>query len=279
MTETGTDVEGHARRIGAWQVRAIILIVSIAFLLVAVDLTPGPERAMLYTGIIRDIGVVILSLIAVDLVWQLVGGDPIHNALRALRGKLEDSVAEAFRFPAFADHARRLGMDGVAGRQDSLPLRIAQRIDSSSSCVDISGWALDLIREDHGVHEALLRAVKRGVQVRLLLAHPNADWLKATNFPGKVGGVQAIARELLPELRQLSADGGTVRWVKDVVIMFSIIRFDDWMQVMPYFLSETSRNSPRFHLNGPDTSLFKSWMKEFEYAFDRGLTEPVTYAY
>lgn len=258
----------HARRIGPWQVRIIIFVVAIAFLLLALDWVEIEERPLFYRDVIKDVGVVILGLVVVDFVWQLVGGDPVQNAMRTIADTIDARFEATLRLPGLMGRVQRLGLEDLVERQDSLHINIPARIDAASHAVDFSGWTLNMMRENAAVREALARAARRGVRVRILLPEvAGATWLKQTNQAELIEGMEAGCRQIVRDLRPLAAEGAKIRLLKKYVIMGSVLRFDDWMQVTPYLVCRSTPQTPRLHLRGPDLPLFQAWLAEFEFGF------------
>lgn len=257
-------------RIGPWQVRMIILLVAALILVVSIFLTAPRERLGVFGDIVKDVGVVVLGLVVIDIVWQLVGGDPVQNSLVALGDRMRTSVGKMLRLSEFTRKADPLGVIAIACDEDALPLKLPRLIENASQSVDISGWCLLMIMEHSEVQRALERALKRGVVVRILMSDPDAAWLQAMNKPNNLEGVRTTARQMLTPLKSLARQGALVRQLRDRAMTVSMLRFDEFMQVMPYLVSETSAHSPRFHVQKAESHLFRAWQREFEYTFGVG---------
>lgn len=263
--------QGHAR-IGPWQARGIIALVAILFLVIAWFLAKDQTTAReeLVRSVVADVGVVVFGLLVVDMVWQLAGGEPIQNTLRYLDGKLVGKIEESHELTGLMVHVHRLGLHGIAENQDPLRLKLADRINNSKTAIDISGWSLYLLHEHSAVQRALVQAAERGVAVRIVMPSSGAGWLAAVNKPDIVAGARSMAAQVQAQLQPLLSAGAGIHLQDRFVITSSILRFDDFLQVMPYLVSETSSNSPRLQVRGPDTPLYQLWMAEFDYLYNHG---------
>jgi hypothetical protein len=266
--------DGNA--LSPWQVRIIIGFIAALPLVLAFTIFATDQN--FWRDLVKDFGVVIAGLLVVNLVWSIVGGEPLENAIKALRQELQRTEASLGSFSKLTSSAQAAGLLDVGANSSALqypPDQLLRVIEHAKTRICICGLTLLLLQENHTLVNGLEMAAKRGVLVQILLASHDNTWLQASNQDAALPGMAGVIANTISILKA-AARGATqlqVHALRNKTIMLSLLRFDEIMFATPYLVSTMTSSSPRFMVSGSDSPLFNAWMREFDYLF--GVAEPI----
>jgi hypothetical protein len=225
----------------------------------------GAAQKPFWSDLAKDMGVVIASVALLDLLWGLVGGEPLSREIQELRS-----------LTILTRQANASGLTGVAVRTSKLEeeQRAIQDFIKTSSIIDMSGFTLDVLQRSPTVLEELVGRAKQGAKIRLLLLAPNNPALPHVVDNERLTAMQAASEAvwmavqkqagLLPQ-DQRSAF--TIRRLRMQTLPISIVRFDDRMLVTHYLRYSVTGETPVYVIEGERTPLFKKYISEFERSF------------
>jgi hypothetical protein len=254
-----------------WQVRIIIGVIAAVPLILA--LTLFHTNAEFYRDLIKDFGVVIAGLLVVNLVWSVVGGEPLENAIKSLRCKLQETRGNLNHISKLTHSAQVAGLVDLGPNSTALqyqPGQLEQLIRLAKGQICMSGLTLQLLHENHDLVTALQNAARSGIPVKLLLASDDNQWLEGSNDNDTLPATRELIRSTVAVLKRAGENETRflVRVLGEKTFTASMIRVGDAMIVTPYLVSTMTSASPRFEVSGPDSPLFTTWMREFDHLFE-----------
>jgi hypothetical protein len=258
-----------------WQVRVIIGFIATVPLVLACTLFATDSN--FWRDLVKDFGVVIAGLLVVNLVWSIVGGEPLENAIKVLRHELQRTEVNLGRFSKLTSSAQAAGLLDVGGNSSALQYQadqLVQMIEHAKVRICVCGLTLLLLQENHNLVTVLREAANRGVLVQILLAAHDNPWLAASNEEATLPGMTGVISNTIRILKEAAQNTQfQVRALRKKTFTVSLLRFDETIIATPYLVSTMTASSPRFVASGSDTPLFKIWMREFDYLFE--VAEPV----
>lgn len=223
--------------------------------------------------VVKDIGIVIGSLGLVDLLWGFVGGDPLSAQIERLKSLNQ-----------LNDDAEKAGLVRVLARSaDYRDDSWVSLVQSSRSAVELSGHTLYQVVEQEEFCNALAAKAREGVQVRVLVNHPDNPALPhgidrthdnlRTMREEMAHSWQHFRqlRESLPVDRQKNLE--VSRLEHGGVLHAAIRRFDEKLFVVPYLYSKRTPETPLYIIEDSSKDLFKAYIKEFDALFAFGRSE------
>ena len=219
---------------------------------------------------------VVVSVAILDLLWNVAGGNPVEEQIRAL----SEQVERLSHTVDVIENAKQVGLHSVTsctgdfgGKSEWFEL-----MESASGSMDLMGRTLHEWIRAPELDEILNRKIcSDNVSFRWLLMSPRNPHLTQLEEAGELIGeslgrkLDLVAKRLteiragLPEDRRNQLQ---VRLFSDVPLYCSTLRIDDHFVVTPYLQSVASRNSPMIRLQGGTTAWARSYNREFEMVWD-----------
>jgi len=259
-----------------WLIYAVFGSISLALLSVAA-LLHAKDPNGIAADIVKDVGIVVGSLGLVDLLWGFVGGDPLSTQIERLKSlnQLNDDAERAGLVRVFARSAEY---------HDSSWTSLVQ---ASRSAIELSGHTLYQVVEQEEFCNALVAKAREGVQVRILVNHPDNPALPHGVDPNH-NNLRTMQeemahswqhfkqlRESLPLDRQKNFE--VSRLEHGGVLHAAIRRFDERLFIVPYLYSKRTPETPLYIVEDGSKELFKAYAKEFEALFAFGRSEDKTH--
>src|SRR5438093_930944 len=158
------------------------------------------------------------------------------------------------------------------GRRDDLgPAAWEDLLLAARSHVDILGFALYFLTEQHPDLVEMLVSRPGGCEVRILVADPGGVQVRHRDEEeGSQGALVARIRSTLHVLHAAGPRPGIAIRHHDAPAYNSIFRFDDQMLVTPHLYGTPGASAPLLHLRnlGPD-GLFATFLGHFEKVWGR----------
>jgi len=248
------------------------LILWIAYL-VRIKSAPGENEFL--SSALFNASFVFLSVVLLEGIWKLLGGDPISEILTGL----QDSVA---RFEARMRESAKLLADSketgihriICNSSDfATPSEWINRLKSANSQVDLMGYTLHKwIKADHFESE-IIKLIRKGVKVRFLIMdkknpHLNSllSKISRTYADGELNEMQVITKNIYEETKEKQYRGSfELRTAKNGLIVCQIARIGDDMTVIPYLYSAKGPDkSPLLLICGSESPMFHKYQNEFD---------------
>ncbi len=251
-----------------------VIVLIIAVLILAVSYFVRPEeitnQRFLFDGIL-NIGYIIITIVIVNGLWFVLGGDPIENSINDLTDSahlLSDGVSTGIQrhFLSNADFSQSYKWSGL--------------LQGAQKNVDMMGYSLHAWTKNSEVKRIVLDLAKRNVQIRIMVMDVKNEFFNS----GLNYGLNSFTQQyMIDEVsfctefytgvrRELSNDKQkNVQMVKIIngIVESQIIRIDNTMYVTPYLYSLNTDDSPIFVLKGGGgRDAFAKYNKEFEMLWD-----------
>lgn len=210
----------------------------------------------------KDAGVVLGAVLLVDVIWSIIGGDPLSSQIGELRSAhqilLDSSDAGLSRVLSNAD-------DYVGNWTD----HAARAVES----IDLAGHTLDQLIDNQAFRSTLRERAERGVLVRILINSPGNPATSHGIDPANdnLAAMEAKMRasyEALCALRDSLPDDKRAnlaihRLAHGHSLRIALRRFDREMFVVPYLFSRTTPTCPLYVLDQAG-ALFTIYNEEFD---------------
>src|SRR5262249_17589358 len=154
------------RRIRGAASHVIFFIIGILLLGLAYLVAGGPKSAEreFAASTLQDVALIVLTIVIVDVLWGLVGGDPISLAIEELRSTLEE-LRGSVRLLADSQKTgltRVVAASGAAGSTEDWMNRLsAARVE-----VNLMGYSLHVWTRGEHFESTIIRLAKAGVRIR-----------------------------------------------------------------------------------------------------------------
>lgn len=226
-------------------------------------------------------GAMLAARVTIEGIAEATGVDP-KTVQRWLNGRVPHArhrwaVAtllgedEAAIWPVQGRERRPTGVKSEVvaayGRREQLgPAVWEDLIVAARSRIDILGYSLYFMTEQHPDLLELLLSRPTGCQTRILLADPSCTQVRHRDAEeGSPGALPARIRSTLHILLAMGPRPGIEIRHHEAPAYNSVFRFDDQMIVTPHLYGTPGSRSPLLHLRnqGPD-GLFASFLGHFE---------------
>jgi hypothetical protein len=251
----------------------IFFILGALVLALAHSIKPGTTPdAEFWSNALSDAAFVFLTVACLNLLWGWLGGDPISSAIGELRGSIDlikDSQVTGVQ--------RVLGVSGVWSYEEWMG-----KLRSARHRVDLMGVNLLVWRKGADFELELLRLVRSGVRVRVLIMDPDHSYLAAhgwveneeTSRMERNRAALVEAKAFFEDLRHRVVQDGRsegdfeVRTVRRGKMALHLCRIDEEIFAIPYLYSVRASRGPLFVIHGSDSLLFRTLEGEFNQIWD-----------
>jgi hypothetical protein len=219
----------------------------------------------------KDLGVVIISLVLVDLLWKLVGGDPLSK-----------EIAELKKYNNLHAVALEGGLEGLILKANDAKTEVdwLEMIKKSQEHIDICGHTLVDIAEKPDWVSALKNRAESGVHIRLILNSPSNPTLPnginpdIPNLPKMMEDMKFSWNKFTELQNSLPVDKQSnlsVVQIKTDILFINIRRFDEKLYLLHYLYSTLNEYCPVFIFEGHQKQLFKLYLDEFNKIYSHNL--------
>jgi hypothetical protein len=214
-----------------------------------------------------DAAFICIAVALLNLIWWIVGGEPIEATLTELRRSvrlLEDSKATGVE--------RIIPVSGEFGSHGEW----MERLRAANDQIDLMGYTLHVWTRGQNFAGEVVTRIKKGAKVRILIMDPESSHLESLMNTQQIKAisVDAVRAELktvlnvFQEIKALLPEDKTaqleVRTVSKGMIVCQICRTDDEMTVVSYLYSVVASHSPLTSIRGEKSRLFQLYQNEFE---------------
>jgi hypothetical protein len=250
---------------------ALFLLVGGLLLIVSFLATPPTQRDAFWTSTIQNFGLIALTVVIVDALWTIVGGDPVGESIGELRTTL-DRFRQSIKL---LDDSHKTGLrrvvaaSGAFGSTEDWMTRLA----SARAQVDLMGYTLHVLTRGPNFEAVIRDLVRREVAIRLLVMAADSPKLPAFVNHAQIPGltVDTVTAELAASTAAFRALRTAVnsprfelRAVHDGMIVTQIVRVDGTITSIQYLYSAVASRNPIFEVQGESSDLFRCYAEEFE---------------
>jgi hypothetical protein len=269
----------------------IFLFIGGLLLFIAYLLRPSsPQADGFISSALSNIAFVLLTVTILDLLWGLLGGEPISKSLSDLRQSLHLFDNNLQQYINLLGDSRTTGVVRlltISGDFGS-PGDWMQRLKSAQQEIDLMGYNLHVWTKGDNFEEEVLKLVQKGTKVRILIMdenNPSFDsFLNVTQLQtistAFVKSELQQARKVFEQIDQkihamnVKPSGSfELRTVQKGLIICHMCRTDAEMVVINYLFSEIASRSPLMLIQGREAKMFQMYQKEFDQIWK--LNEPI----
>jgi hypothetical protein len=234
-------------------------------------------------AICQNLGLATLAVLIVDLIWRLVGGNPVDVGIATLDQRIRELVATT----RVIDQASRVGItdlyvrQGDFGTQDTWEnlLRTARKnIDVMARTA--FGWS-----KSHLLQEILAERVTQGVSVRWLMMSRDNQYLRlleeedspsSSLLDGKLVAMERAITKARLSLSLALQDKLQLRSYSHVPLYCAFVRVDERWYVTQYLFSRSSDECPLICIRGEESNWGGVYADEFEFIWKSAREVPLS---
>lgn len=250
------------------------LLLFIAYLLATLISNPS-ESAKFWTNAVQTIAFIILTIVIVDFLWQIIGGEPVRETLTALAATL----AQMRTSVVLLEDSKKTGLHRMFSASGALGSHREwmERLKESRSHIDLLGYTLHVWTRSENFEQELVSLVKAGVHVRILIMDENNQNLSSFVNEKQISSISVTAVQAEIEVAKQAFKSieaslenekplGSYKFLtlKEGLVVTQICRADSRITAVQYLYSVVASRSPLVDVRGVDTELFQIYMKEFE---------------
>ncbi len=248
----------------------VLSIISVLLLIIAFFIRDqGTTIKSFIYMLMTNVSFVIITIVLVNFIWGLLGGEPTENLLIKLRSSislLSDSEKSGI--------VRVIPTSGDFGtHRDWL-----ERLEMARSNIDLLGFTLHVWTRCDGFEDALFKLICSGVKVRILLMdenNPHFDALINTSqikslsiesVKSEITIVTELLNALITRISHTTNVKGSLEYIKvsNGLVMCQICRIDTTMSVIQYMYSVNTPQNPLIVINDANSKMFMKFSYEFD---------------
>lgn len=223
-------------------------------------------------AICQNLGLAALAVLIVDVIWRLVGGNPIDVGIATLDQRVRELVATS----RVIDQASRVGVTDLYVRQGDFGTQESWEnlFRGARKHIDVMartafGWS-----KSHLLQDILADRIKQGVSVRWLLMSRDNRYLKlleeedspsSSLLDGKLVAMQNALNKVYQRVPATLDDRLQVRSYSHVPLYCAFVRVDDRWYVTQYLFSRSSDECPLICVRGAETDWGTAYADEFDF--------------
>ncbi len=250
------------------------LLLVIAYLLATLIVNPS-ESTKFWTSSLQNIAFIILTIVIIDFLWQIIGGEPVRETLTALAATLSEMRSSV----VLLEDSKKTGLHRLFSVSGALGSHREwmERLKRSRSHVDLLGYTLHVWTRGENFEQEMVSMVKAGVHARILIMdETNSNLSSFVNEPQISSiSVDAVQAEIGVAKKAFMSIAATLenetllgsyefRTLKEGLVVCQICRTDSRLTAVQYLYSVVASRSPLVDVRGADTELFQVYMEEFE---------------
>ncbi len=259
-----------------------VLLLVIAFLLTTLIQQPS-EAVKFWADSIKTIAFIILTIVIVDFLWQIIGGEPVRETLKVLAATLAQMRSSI----SLLEDSKKTGLNRLFAVSGALGSHREwmQRLKESRSQIDLLGYTLHVWTRGETFEQEMISLVRAGVKVRVLIMDETNSNLKGLVNENQITSlsITSVQEEIKVAKRAFKAIASTLengspqgsfefRTLKNGLIVCQLCRTDSRVTAVQYLYSVVASRSPIVDVRGNDTELFQVYMTEFESLWNLGET-------
>jgi len=285
-------------------VRASILFLVLGiFLLFIAYLLQLLQANSFLSSAIFNAGFVLITVFILNIVWALLGGEPVSNAIDQLTKSFQDvdiklqqsfqdvdarmertfqivdtKLQESFQI---LKQSNETGVVGLSVTAKFSPSGWAERLRNAQEEVDLMGYTLLTWIKKTNFESEVLKLVRKGVKIRVLIldeTNPHFDSFVNSHLAGtSIDGTRSDLKDARKAFENImhkvqaaktanSSGDFELRTTKEGLITCNICRTDANMIVVSYMYWQQAVTSPLLLIlqSQEEPNLFQAYKEEFE---------------
>lgn len=240
-----------------------VLVIIIAFLLKPDTMT---QDEFVY-GVLLNIGFVILTIVIVNFLWFLLGGDPTEKMIEKSVSTLTlaSDGFDSGLYRAFSSSSEF----ATASQWVSL-------LKDTKEHVDMMGYSLHILTRTTELQNKLINLANCNVQIRILIMDENNEHFSAgLNIEGissmtlesmkeEVRSCRQCIDYIMSNVKENKRKNINFKTISKGLTECQIIRTDDKIFITPYLYSKHTSDSPLFIARKQNGGYYDKYVEEFE---------------
>lgn len=237
-------------------VRSLFMVSGLLLLSLAYILQMNQQGII--AEVAKDFGVVLLSIVMLDYIWNKVGGD-----LSDIEGR-DNVVSRVYLIPE------------EMGNEDKL----TSNIEKAKHRIDLQGLTLGYVATSQKILAALRKKIIAGVKVRIVILSPlnplicDLPGFKSFKFPetlkNQCENFAVVFKEFQKEIESIKNKRGQFEFIlcRSQSLAMAFRRFDDKIYIVHYMPNRNTTETPVYYIKESENrKLFKAYVKAFEEQF------------
>lgn len=246
----------------------IFTIIGILILLIAFLILPAASSKQEFaSSLLFNLGFVVLTVVIVNFLWSLFGGQPMEIMLENAT-KTFELVSDGFN----GGMRRAILSSDKFDTSDGW----AELLKKADKEVDMMGYSLHNWCKSEKFGMILRDLESKGVTIRIMIMDPcNPAFDAGLNYEGVSGvtresmvGETVVCEQCVKEIEETSSidRNSNIQFVKikNGLTESQIIRIDNYVYVIPYLYSMHTSDSPLFVYKEQEGGFFHKYVREFE---------------
>jgi hypothetical protein len=253
----------------------IFFLIGGLLLLVAFLLGDPTKRGEFGVDVLKNIALIVLTVVVVEVLWSLTGNEPVRKAV----GDLQETLAELRQSVQLLDDSRKSGLQrvyaasGAAGSHEQW----MEHLRDATHSVDLMGYTLHVWTKGANFEETLTHLVASGVHIRILIMdetnrhldafinHHQIPGLTPDSVRAELKAARDAFRSVLESISAIDATGTLkLRVLKKGLIVTQIARMDDRITAVQYLYHAVASRTPLLEVFGDKSALFQCYKEEFD---------------
>src|SRR6185503_10059094 len=240
------------------------------------------EKIKFWSSAIQNIAFIILTIVIVDFLWQVVGGEPVSETIKTL-GRTLSEMRNAVMLLQDSKETGLHRIFSVSGAFGS-HREWMSRLKDSKNNVDLMGYTLHVWTRGQDFEQQIITIVRAGVKVRILImdeTNPNLgslmnlDQIASISLNSVIEEIKVAKRTFksIADAVQgtISAGSFEFRVLKKGLVVTQVCRTDSHLTAVQYLYSVVASRSPLIEVRSTESELFKMYMNEFESLWKLGV--------
>lgn len=233
----------------------VLFIVS-GFLLFLLSYALQLNNYLLLADGVKDFGVVLLSVVVLDFIWNAVGGDFSREDKQA-------SISKVYLSPVDVEKE----------------VSWIELVKKARRRIDLQGLSLHYLATSQGFMEALRERIAAGVKVRVIMMSPASTFANDSrlfmypeNSKNQCQTSAGIFLALKDELKKAQGIIGKFKIVlsEEIPLSISLRRFDQKLFIIHYVATLNTLDTPAYFVEEKaNPELFRKYLAPFENQFKR----------
>lgn len=237
------------------------LLFLIAALIKPTDMT---TEQFAYDAVL-NLAFIIITIVVVNLIWLVLGGDPIENLVKDGL-KAYELCTDGFKTGLMRAHG--------SSSEYATTKKWLEILNKAESQVDLMGYSLYTWTRSDEFIDSLETLAKKNVQIRILImdtANPyfgaglNTSELSAARLTdGEIALCSKFVEKAIERLPAAKKENIKLLFIRTGIPEMQIVRIDGIVYVTPYMYSKNTSDSPLFVCKKQEKSYFDKYSAEFE---------------
>lgn len=257
------------------------LLLSVAFL---VDAQVRSSQLLKFLGSAsQDLAFITLTVVIVDFLWGVLGGEPVSRALDALEVTLQDMrmSVQLLEDSRKTGLERALSVSGAFGSHHDW----MNRLRFTRSQIDLMGHSLYIWTSGENFEQEIVQLVLAGIKMRVLIMDENNEGIESiinteqipsvsvTGTMEQIRLARKVFKSISDRLTTLEPLGTfEFKTLPKGVIVCQLCRTDLELTMVQYLYSVVGSRSPILEIRGHDSQFFQVYMREFEQLWELGVS-------